>query len=47
MASTYNGRPRAAEAVIEGGRVRLSRRRETLEDLLARDVEPVSPADPG
>lgn len=39
MASTYNGRPRAAEAVIEDGRVRLSRRRETLEDLLARDVE--------
>lgn len=38
MASTYNGRPRAAEAVIEDGRLRLSRRRETLEDLLARDV---------
>jgi diaminopimelate decarboxylase len=49
MASTYNGRLRAAEAVIEDGRVRLSRRRETLEDLVARDVKgnEVSPDGPG
>ena len=37
MASVYNGRLRPAEAVIEGGELRLSRRRETLDDLTARD----------
>jgi diaminopimelate decarboxylase len=37
MASVYNGRLRPAEAVIEGGELRLSRRRETLDDLVARD----------
>ena len=38
MASNYNGRLRPAQAVIEGGALRLSRRRETLEDLVARDA---------
>ena len=38
MASNYNGRLRPAQAVIEGGGVRLSRRRETLDDLVARDA---------
>ena len=38
MASNYNGRLRPAQAVIEAGEVRLSRRRETLEDLVSRDV---------
>jgi len=38
MASNYNGRLRPAEVVVEGGELRLSRRRETLEDLLARDA---------
>lgn len=38
MASTYNGRPRPAEVVVEDGVARLSRRRETLDDLVARDV---------
>jgi diaminopimelate decarboxylase len=38
MASTYNGRLRPAEAVLEGGELRLSRRRETLDDLTARDA---------
>jgi len=38
MASGYNGRLRAAEAVIEGGELRLSRRRETLDDVTARDA---------
>ncbi len=38
MASVYNGRLRPAEAVLEGGEARLSRRRETLDDLLSRDV---------
>lgn len=39
MASGYNGRLLPAQAVIEGAAVRLSRRRQTLEDLVARDVE--------
>lgn len=39
MASNYNGRLRPAQAVIEGGELRLSRRREALEDLVARDLE--------
>jgi diaminopimelate decarboxylase len=38
MSMTYNGRLRAAEAVIEAGELRLSRRRETHDDLVARDV---------
>jgi diaminopimelate decarboxylase len=38
MASNYNGRLRPAEAVIENGDMRLSRRRETLEDLVSRDA---------
>ncbi len=37
MASNYNGRLRPASAVLEGGELRLSRRRETLEDVTARD----------
>ncbi|MEO7295981.1 MAG: diaminopimelate decarboxylase, partial [Candidatus Limnocylindria bacterium] len=38
MASSYNGRLRPAQVVIEHGELRLSRRRETLADVLARDV---------
>jgi diaminopimelate decarboxylase len=38
MASNYNGRLRPAQVVIEGGDVRLSRRRETLDDVIARDA---------
>jgi diaminopimelate decarboxylase len=38
MASGYNGRLRPAEAVIDGGERILSRRRETFDDLLARDL---------
>jgi diaminopimelate decarboxylase len=38
MASGYNGRLRPAQVVIEGGDARLSRRRETLEDVLSRDT---------
>jgi diaminopimelate decarboxylase len=34
MASNYNMRPRAAEALVEDGRLRLIRRRETFEDLI-------------
>ncbi len=35
MASNYNSQPRPAELVVEGGRARLARRRETWEELLA------------
>lgn len=38
MASGYNGRLGPAQAVVEGGALRLSRRRETLEDVVARDA---------
>jgi diaminopimelate decarboxylase len=38
MASNYNMRPRAAELLIEHGRPRLIRRRETLEDLIRTEV---------
>jgi diaminopimelate decarboxylase len=38
MASGYNGRLLPAQAVIESGSVRLSRRRQTLEDVVARDT---------
>lgn len=38
MASSYNGRLRPAQAVLDRGELRLSRRRETVEDLLARDL---------
>jgi diaminopimelate decarboxylase len=35
MSSNYNMRPRPAEVVVRGGEVRLSRRRETFEDLIS------------
>jgi diaminopimelate decarboxylase len=38
MSSTYNMRPRAAEALVEDGRLRLIRRRETFEDLFRTEV---------
>ena len=38
MSSNYNMRPRAAEALIEDGQVRLIRRRETFEDLVRNEV---------
>ena len=34
MASNYNGRRRPAECMVDGDRVFLVRRRETLEDLV-------------
>lgn len=39
MSSNYNGRLRPAQAVIDRGELRLSRRRETLDDLVSRDLE--------
>ena len=38
MASNYNMRPRAAEVLIEAGRPRLIRRRETFEDLVRTEL---------
>ena len=38
MASNYNLRPRAAEAFVENGALRLIRRRETFEDLVRNEV---------
>jgi diaminopimelate decarboxylase len=38
MASNYNLRPRAAEAFVEDGALRLVRRRETFEDLVRNEV---------
>jgi len=38
MASNYNFRPRAAEVLLEAGRPRLIRRRETFEDLTSCEV---------
>jgi diaminopimelate decarboxylase len=38
MASTYNMRPRAAEALVDGGRLRLIRRRETFDDMVRTEI---------
>jgi diaminopimelate decarboxylase len=38
MSSRYNMRPRPAEALVEGGEVRLIRRRETFDDLVDTEV---------
>jgi diaminopimelate decarboxylase len=39
MASNYNSRPRPAEVFVKDGKAMLVRRRETVEDLLALQVE--------
>jgi diaminopimelate decarboxylase len=38
MASTYNQLPRPAAVMVSDGQARLVQRRETIEDLLAREV---------
>jgi diaminopimelate decarboxylase len=38
QSSNYNSRPRPAEVLVEGGRARLIRRRETMADLLAPEL---------
>lgn len=38
MSSNYNSRPRAAEVLVEDGKARLIRRRETLAELLADEL---------
>jgi diaminopimelate decarboxylase len=39
MSSNYNGRPRAAEVLVDGRSHRLIRRRETYEDLVRAEIE--------
>jgi diaminopimelate decarboxylase len=39
MASTYNARPRPAEVLVQEGRARLIRRRETYDDLVRGETE--------
>jgi diaminopimelate decarboxylase len=39
MSSNYNGRPRAAEVLVEGSEHHLVRRRETYEDLVRPEVD--------
>jgi diaminopimelate decarboxylase len=39
MSSNYNGRPRAAEVLVDGTGHRLVRRRETYEDLVRPEIE--------
>src|SRR6202040_2986368 len=39
MSSNYNGRPRAAEVLVDGAAPRLIRRRETYEDLVRPEIE--------
>lgn len=38
QSSNYNSRPRAAEVLVEGKKVRLIRRRETIGDLIAPEI---------
>ncbi len=40
MSSNYNSRPRAAEVLVSGSEYRVVRRRESLEDLIAAELEP-------
>jgi diaminopimelate decarboxylase len=39
MASTYNGRRRAPEVLVDGDRWALVTRRETVDDLMRLDVD--------
>lgn len=41
MSSQYNSRPRAAELLIDGSTVRVARRRETYEDLVALERDAI------
>jgi diaminopimelate decarboxylase len=38
LASNYNSRPRAAEVLVDGARVRIIRRRESLKEMLQQEV---------
>ena len=45
MASTYNARPRPAEAMVHGEQCSLVRRRETYDDLIRGELEPLEGLD--
>lgn len=45
MASNYNLVPRPAVVMVDGGRARLSVRRESIDDLLRREVDPAAPVE--
>ena len=38
MASNYNRRPIAAEAIVDGGNWQIARRRQTIDDMLQWDA---------
>jgi diaminopimelate decarboxylase len=38
ISSNYNTRPRAAEVMVEGGKARVVRKRETLKDLVKNEL---------
>ena len=38
MSSNYNNRPRAPEVLVDGNSIRIIRRRETLDDLIAAEL---------
>ncbi|MCR4819920.1 MAG: diaminopimelate decarboxylase [Elusimicrobiales bacterium] len=38
MSSNYNSRPRAAEVILENGKMRLLRRRETIQDIISLEL---------
>jgi diaminopimelate decarboxylase len=40
MASRYNAQPLPAEVLVDGAHATLTRRRETLDDLLAHELDP-------
>jgi len=41
MASNYNSRPLPAEALVRGNKVTLIRKRQTIEDLIRDEVDPI------
>ena len=41
MASNYNSRPLPAEALVRGDKVALIRKRQTIEDLIRDEVDPI------
>jgi len=43
MMNPYNARPRAAAFAVEGGEVRTIRLADTLDDMIAADVDPTAP----
>ncbi|MBS1959628.1 MAG: diaminopimelate decarboxylase [Bdellovibrionales bacterium] len=38
MSNTYNSRPRVAEVLVDGSKVKLIRERETIEDLISHEI---------